>query len=247
MRNAAPNRRLRLAPHVRACACGNQVILLDLLHNRYLGFGATASEAVESMVAGWPLASPSASAPTNPSAQAIASLTQRLLVQGLIVETQWDTYEGAVAGDAIAEATASLGDEDPLTDIKLGARRVANFLRSAAIASWCLRRRSLDSIAKMVATRRDRLSCPGADSLEPLRAGTAAYERLRPFAFTARDQCLYDSLALLGFLATERLFPRWVVGVKTSPFGAHSWVQSGGIVVNDHHEYVRRFRPILVV
>jgi len=80
-----------------------------------------------------------------------------------------------------------------------------------------------------------------------MRDGTAAYERLRPFVFTARDRCLYDSLALLGFLAKERHFPRWVVGVKTSPFGAHSWLQSGGTVVNDHHEYVRRFRPILVV
>lgn len=245
MRTAVPTRCLRLAPHVRACACGDQTILLDLLGNRYLGFGATASKALESLIRGWPVAS--ASATTNPSPVATTDLTQRLLAQGLIVETQWDVDVAEAANEGIAEAIASLGADDRLTDIKLGARRVANFLCSAAITSWWLRRRSLDSITKIVAMRRARFSGTVSDSLDSMRAGTAAYERLRPFVFTARDQCLYDSLALLSFLAAERLFPRWVVGVKTCPFGAHSWLQSGGTVVNDHHEYVRRFRPILVV
>lgn len=75
----------------------------------------------------------------------------------------------------------------------------------------------------------------------------AAYEKLRPLAYTARERCLYDSLALLNFLAGEGLFPTWVIGVRTRPFGAHSWLQSGPVVLNDLHDHVRRFRPILVV
>jgi hypothetical protein len=35
--------------------------------------------------------------------------------------------------------------------------------------------------------------------------------------------------------------------VTTRPFGAHSWVQDGTMVLNDQHEHVRGFRPILVV
>jgi hypothetical protein len=105
------------------------------------------------------------------------------------------------------------------------------------------------SIANAVAARRARVerdaSCP--DSLDALRSAVAVYERLRPLLFSARNRCLQDSLALVSFLARERLLARWVVGIKTRPFGAHSWVQCGEIVLNDQHDHVRRFRPILVV
>ena len=84
-------------------------------------------------------------------------------------------------------------------------------------------------------------------SPDSIARAIAAYETLRPFVFTARDKCLQDSLALIGFLASEGLFPHWVIGVKTRPFGAHSWVQLGPTVLNDHHDHVRQFVPILVV
>ena len=80
-----------------------------------------------------------------------------------------------------------------------------------------------------------------------MRPALLAYETLRPFVFTAREKCLLDSLALVMFLAKDGLLPRWVIGVRTGPFGAHSWVQCGTTVLNDQHEYVRQFRPILVV
>jgi hypothetical protein len=70
---------------------------------------------------------------------------------------------------------------------------------------------------------------------------------MRPLVITSHDKCLHDSLTLLRFLAAEKLYPSWVVGVRTRPFAAHSWVQSGDLVLNDTHEYVRGFTPILVV
>ncbi|WP_431286735.1 lasso peptide biosynthesis B2 protein [Roseateles chitinivorans] len=82
---------------------------------------------------------------------------------------------------------------------------------------------------------------------ESVRVAALAFDRLRPLAFSARDRCLHDSLSLVFFLLAQGLSARWVIGVKTNPFGAHSWVQSGRTVLNDQHEYVRAFRPILVV
>jgi len=103
-------------------------------------------------------------------------------------------------------------------------------------------------VGTAVAARRLRPDPTGHGvDLPRLRAALVTYEKLRPLVFTARDQCLFDSLALMNFLADECLFPRWVVGVKTSPFRAHSWVQFGDTVLNDQHENVRRFRSILVV
>lgn len=70
---------------------------------------------------------------------------------------------------------------------------------------------------------------------------------MRPLVITSHDKCLHDSLTLVHFLASEHFYPQWVIGVRTRPFAAHSWVQAGPLVLNDVHEYVRGFTPILVV
>ena len=102
-------------------------------------------------------------------------------------------------------------------------------------------------MADAIQRRRRHGSADLANTCAAMHAGVAAYEAMRPLLFTARKECLLDSLALMAFLATEDVFPRWVLGVKTGPFGAHSWVQSGSTVLNDQHEHVRQFVPILVV
>jgi hypothetical protein len=59
--------------------------------------------------------------------------------------------------------------------------------------------------------------------------------------------CLFDSLALLNFLARYRLFPVWVFGVVADPFEAHCWLQHDETVLNDSVSRVRGFVPILAV
>lgn len=78
-------------------------------------------------------------------------------------------------------------------------------------------------------------------------AAAASYLRLRPFALTTHDRCLHDSLALIHFLTTRGLIAQWVIGVRLRPFGAHSWVQRGSVVLNDQPDHVRAYEPILVV
>jgi Transglutaminase-like superfamily len=149
----------------------------------------------------------------------------------------------------VEEATSTLDFEATGKQPAINARRLRRFLQSAALAALWLRCRSLHSISAAVAVRRERFGAgiPEAVSPEAMLEAAAAYEKLRPFALTAQDKCLHDSLTLVDFLAAEGLFPRWVIGVRARPFGAHSWVQIGGTVLNDQHEHVRRFRPILVV
>ena len=59
--------------------------------------------------------------------------------------------------------------------------------------------------------------------------------------------CLFDSLALIHFLARFRVFPDWVFGVTADPFEAHCWVQTGGVVLNDTVERVSAFTPIMSI
>jgi len=240
---ARPSARLSLAPHVRACHVDGQVILLDMQRNRYVGVGGRHSSALEQQVEGWP--APQPSSVVDADARATGALKQRLLMQGLLTSHPANRRND----NAIEEATSSLDFEAVQADSTINARRIGRFVRSVAVTSLRLRFRSLHGIERTLAARRDRhqAALAGGPSHEALFHVAAAYDTLRPFALTARDKCLQDSLALIDFMASERLFPRWVIGVKTRPFSAHSWVQSGGTILNDQHEHVRRFRPILVV
>ena len=64
---------------------------------------------------------------------------------------------------------------------------------------------------------------------------------------TAADRCLPRSIALALRLARHGFAAQLVIGVRTNPFGAHSWTQHEGAVLNDSVEEVLRFKPILIV
>jgi len=236
---------LRLADHVRACCVEGHVILLDLRRGRYIGIGAgppQASAAMADSIDGWP---PSAVRP-EPTADPvdIDKLASPLLAQGLLTRTSPSGLRHA----ALNEPTRSLNAEDFVPNPTIGWHRSARLLQGTMVTSLQLRFRSLERIADAVAARRarakerERSGAPAA-----LQEAVAAYLKLRLYVFTAHDQCLHDSLTLLRFLADEGLFPSWVIGVRVRPFGAHSWVQWGDMVLNDQHDHVRRYQPILVV
>ena len=142
---------------------------------------------------------------------------------------------------------ATLDTETSHKSVSINPALCVRFAKAASSAYLSLRLRSLQSIASNVLRRRLRSRSGSASDDRSLREGVAAYTQLRPLVFTVRDKCLFDSLAMLDFLAAEGLHVNWLIGVKTHPFTAHSWLQSGSFVLNDHHEHVRSYRPILGV
>lgn len=227
--------RLWLAPHVRCCAIDRQVVLLDLLQSRYLAVAA--SPRLSASVRGWPPC-PEATASDG---RRDARLLQSLREQGLVGERPLPTlptpnHVPPCRSIALEPAPGVRG---------LGLPATLRIMRAAAIARWQLRHRNLAAISGDVQDRRQRISTTRRDlSIDQL---AAVYHRLRPLLYTARDQCLLDSLALQRFLADTGHDSTWVIGIRARPFAAHSWLQSEDAVLNDHHERVRRFRPILVV
>jgi hypothetical protein len=114
-------------------------------------------------------------------------------------------------------------------------------------AVW-LRCRSLYSIADKVAALQGGCRPPhGIDREACLRSAVGIFNHLRPLAFTSRNRCLFDSIALVLFLARNDLATHLVIGVTVRPFAAHAWVQDRCDVLSDLHENVRRFTPILIV
>ncbi|MBX3621267.1 MAG: lasso peptide biosynthesis B2 protein [Rhizobacter sp.] len=234
-------RQLHLAPHVRACRVEGQIILLDLLRSRYLALSGEALNLVDG-TATLALKRPILGDSAGPQLEA---LVQRLGAQGLLI----DHPAAHRRGPDLEEPRRSFDVEDAGLRPALSIACVGRLVRCAALAALSIRMRSLYAITTSAERRRDKDNALQRTTSDPdaIARVAAAYDRLRPLVLTARDKCLQDSLALVHFMAAEGLHPRWVIGVKTRPFGAHAWVQHGDLVLNDQHEHVRRFTPILVV
>lgn len=58
--------------------------------------------------------------------------------------------------------------------------------------------------------------------------------------------CLTRSIAMVHRLSRQGCSAELVMGVRSAPFSAHSWVQVGDVVCNDSPEEVARFTPIFV-
>ena len=83
-------------------------------------------------------------------------------------------------------------------------------------------------------------------------ADPKALRRLSAMLATRRhiktqDKCLRWSVAMARHLHAAGAYAELVFGVRMQPFGAHAWVQSGDLVVNDSADHVLQYTPILVI
>lgn len=120
----------------------------------------------------------------------------------------------------------------------------ASFLRASLAASAMLRFWPLQRIVERVQLRKQRYRKTGSNDSCSLVDASTLFDHLRPF-YVRNYLCRFDSLALIEFLALRCLFPTWIFGVSSEPFGAHCWIQQEDCVLNDTVEYVTRFTPIM--
>lgn len=84
------------------------------------------------------------------------------------------------------------------------------------------------------------------DAPEALAARIEVFRQLLPLApFTG--VCLFQAELLLRFLNAAGLDAEWVFGVRTFPFLAHCWLQSGDVCLSEAPETLTVYRPILVI
>lgn len=231
--------------HVHFCEAGNQVIFLDLRRDKYLAIGRAERQALIGQVDGWPAGSDDAAQtrkPLGPGASVIGSM----LKLGLLTA---DSSLGKEAGHPIIESvTESLVDDDFGQRIAIRSAHMCRFVLACARAKFALRLRSLENVVEAVRRRKTQaLQYDNAFDVQRNRELVAIFNRLRPFVFTAKDACLFDSLALIEFLAMHDSYPTWTIGVHTQPFSAHSWVHHNEFSFNAPVEFLRRFTPILAV
>lgn len=231
----------RLADHVRACCVDGQVVILDMQRDKYMGLGGAQLSALCHFVVDWPMRSDvsQSAAPSTETNRCLKALLDQQILAGTGTP---------IPPAGLEQAQETLSFDLGSTDAPSTWRDALDLGQAAFVVAVWMRFRCLAEIADSVAHLRPQIHARHRSSSPvDLHAAASAYMRLRPFVLTAHDQCLRDSLTLIRFLAKKNVFPRWVVGVRTRPFAAHSWVQEGPLVLNDVHEHVREYTPILVV
>lgn len=230
--------------HVHCCEAGRQVIFLDLRRDKYLAIGPAQRRALSGQVDGWPAGSDDAT--TDPPQGWSEPVLRSLLELGVLTA---NASQGKPATQPPIESVNELLVDDDLEPrICVRGAYLCRFVLACARAKFALRLRSLEHVVAAVRRRKARaLQGDSMFDLSKNRELVAIFNRLRPFVFTARNACLFDSLALIEFLALHDNYPMWVIGVHTQPFTAHSWVQHNELSFNGPVEFLRRFTPILAV
>lgn len=231
--------------HTRACVTATGAVLLDLKRNRYFGLGYREARSLSTLATNW-------SAVSSPSGRELEplQLDDAVRLADALIKAGFLT---SVAPTEPGPRFASLDSNATLTSVgyelaaapRLHLHHIVAFLRACIWAKRAVDSRLLYSIACEVAENKANAASDG--DLEYTIELVSVFRRLRPYAFAAKDQCLFHALALLKFLSRYNIFPTWVIAVRPTPWAAHSWLQLGTLVLDCNPEEIDGYTPILAL
>lgn len=222
-----------LPPHVYACHLPQGTVVLDLARNRYFGLGSGPANALKAL-----LSSDSCAAATSEAEQ-----LPQWISRGLLQTSPSPRFFCPTRMDLAAPL---IPIEDAPRD-PVRPHDIAPIAWHIVAAHAALRRRSLYDIAMRLRAARNRKCSSSAADIERLQVAVGRFRRFRPYVFAIHDRCLLHALALTRYLIGQRLDATWVIGVRLRPWGAHSWSQSGSMVLDTTPEIIREFTPIVAV
>jgi hypothetical protein len=224
------------------CRMGCYWIILSANRDRYLCVAHAELVSIGDQLYGWPKQGDSMARPPPIGAETY-KLVESLTINGIITsnpatgkpfaESEYPTPESHI------EASGST------TSTRVPLFWSLRFFLACAKVDWQLRTKALSRTLARIERRRRRADSSSIVGKVPhVSRLIAAFQRLRPL-YPRSYLCLFESLALLEFLAAYRFFPHVVFGVVADPFQAHCWLQDGSTVINDELERVGRYKPIL--
>jgi len=221
-----------LSKHTFFCFADNHYVFLDLQNDEYTCLGRTQSEEFEDML--------------RDGLDENSTIVQTLLEKGLFVTDETNGKQpvpqavDSVSGSILTGSTEK--ERPPVRPIHF-----VRFFAACGLASWDLRFNSIEHTVRRVEQRKAARQRAGAESKEAnIIELFKVFQRLRPY-YPRAYLCLFDSLALVHFLAPFGVYPEWVYGVKLEPWAAHCWVQSDNLVVNDIVDNVNGYTPIMSI
>lgn len=235
----------QLHKDVFLCLCDNRLVFLDLRNNQYLCLNRRNTQTANTIFTDFrkhTARQPSGASGTDTDNTQV--VLQALSDRGLLAESDTNGKK-AVAVTIQAPHNSFLSNvryPPPTAHLSYWVA----FFHASIKASWKLRWYSMQRVVQSVESRKQHFAESQIVNKNSLYKMTAVFHSLRPY-YARKYLCLYDSLALIEFLAHYRLFPQWVYGIKAEPFGAHCWVQDDDCVLNDSVEHASRFTPIMAV
>jgi Transglutaminase-like superfamily len=244
MRSSMQSNRWQLSRNAFLCRSHRHFVVLDLVNDKYLCVGDQVFETLSQASYGISRVEPGdhSSAIGVPD---VSKSVQDLVDRGILVTdaTIGKDIEPVVAAPPV---TSTLADP-PADRTALWMLRVPSFLRACRRAARDLSRNPLyRTVQEVKNLRHHQLLDHGIWDPVKSRALIGDFAALR-FIFPRSYLCLFDSLALIHFLAAYDQFPTWVFGVDAEPFTAHCWLQEGCILLNDTLANVSRYTPIMAV
>ena len=227
-----------LRRHVYVRALDRGVIWLDLRSDRYYGQPYANLRGLSRLVPGWPPPPDEQAGGSQEEGQAVAEGLTRL---GLL------TSDGnGKSVEPLSLPFPELGTPHEDLHVVVRWHHLLCFIISYFLV-YVANRRSFEHVVAGILSRKRKKAAAPACSSGPVTYLTAVFHKIRPYVYTSKDNCLFDSEMLVRFLAWYRVFPTFVIGVQEQPFVAHCFVQSGSRVLNDELSHARRFRPILAI
>jgi hypothetical protein len=231
-----------LSEHVFFCPVNRHYVLLDVAQDRYLCMERKALDSLLPWLHGGMAEPDHRVEPDCAVPHEVAMIATELLAQGILTQNT----HGAKLACATRLPTPATQLEGSLSRL-FALLRVHSFYRACRAADHALRTQSLRVTVEAIRSRKAaESSCGFAFDWQRAASRASAFHSLR-LSFRRPYLCLFDSLALLEWMACDRLFPAWVFGVATDPFEAHCWLQHENVVLNDSVERVAHFTPIMVV
>jgi hypothetical protein len=226
-----------LAPHVVACRTVGGLIFLDLEHDRYLGLSGMQAADLPTLIRNWP-----DTYRPDPIQAPEPTVIDRLIAKHLLVTNPDDARRSFVLKPVPPPYDS--GSEAPSPRVSVS--HIRAFAWACYTAQRQLRTRSLHSIVCDFSALKH--SAPMQNHTPDFAlALERVFRRLRPLAFVAYDRCLFHALALLLFLSRFEIYATWVIGVRTNPWAAHSWVQYDQLLLEATPEEVYAYMPIMAV
>ncbi len=150
----------------------------------------------------------------------------------------------SLAPPAIATPSRSVLEEEEAG--RSNPARIAEAARRVACARARLALRGfghcMERLRAQKHARPSRTTIAG-EPVDRLAADFNAARRLLP----AAPNCLTDSLALSDYLRSRGACADFVIGVRADPHGAHCWLQTDGVLLNEVRDRAASFTPILIL
>jgi hypothetical protein len=213
---------LQLHPHVSFGVVSSRPIFLDLDRDRYIALDARSERDFLAASAGEPIS---------------AAGRERLLATGL--------FRTADAPSPLSPVAVPL-PEASLLDQPRASASLSLALRAYRITARTRRRLGREPILSVLQDRPTHLDGSAAVKQDMMLSASRRFLAARSL-IPIPPKCLPDSLALREWLGRAGLRPILVFAVKLDPFGAHCWLQSDKLILNDAVDAVSAFTPVLVL